>query len=275
MGTIMRGGWWRGLTVGVACVVATAAAGRADAVPMTAFGQPVTALSGPGSNTQAVPTCGTGACYNPATGQITYFIPLSSANAGIYGVTVTPSGFKSGMFSDFKAGTFDNSSVLTMYLRFSPIASLSLDSAHLTFGFSDLDLNSGNDPPAFTESIRFFDVGWSPMTPLITVIGQSGGSPVPFTVSGDSSTQTIDFPDITSLITGDPFFVELQFGSKTTERKKWFNTPESLIATLQTEITPAPEPGTLLLLGSGLAGLAIMARNRVSNPSRSKGQTEE
>jgi len=231
----------------------------ARATPITSFGQPVVDI---GSATSAVPDCPTlegQSCFNTTTGKITFFIPLSSAYSGIFGVTPV-SGGTAGTISDAGSGTGLNteSSALTMFLRFSPLASPAA-SASLTFNFLDLDLGGINDPSGFFESVRFFNVLGDAMSPFITTNGQSSeGSLFPFIVSGNSTYQTITFPDITSIIQ-DPFFAELRFNSQFNSTGT--NTPEYLTATLTTS-TPVPEPGTLLLLGLGFAGVAGAGRLR-------------
>ena len=76
-----------------------------------------------------------------------------------------------------------------------------------------------------------------------------------FTVTGNSNTQTITFSDVRSVITSDPFFVKLVFGSKETNSGTHTNTIESLTATLTTSTATVPEPTSMLLLGSGLVAL--------------------
>lgn len=103
----------------------------------------------------------------------------------------------------------------------------------------------------FLESVQLYDALGNPMSPFITTNGQTPGlaDPYAFTVSGNTTSQTITFPDITSIVQ-DPFYVELRFNNQFDSSGT--NTPESISATLT--LTPVPEPGTLLLLGSGLLG---------------------
>lgn len=205
---------------------------------------------------QAVPNCPSlegQVCYNPAIGNIGFFIPLSTATSGVYGTTVLPSGATAGTRPDSGYGS---SNALTMFLRFSPVA-LPVQSASLTFTFVDLDLNGVNDPSLFFETVRFFDQNGVALTPLITTNGQTGSIPLAFLVSGNSTTQTIFFPDVSSIVQ-NPFYVQLNFGSQWNQ--KGTNTVENLTATLAT--TPVPEPGTILLLGTGLLGMAGLRRRR-------------
>lgn len=256
------------------CVLAGAlvvvAASVVEAVPVTVFGRPVTGVA---SSTGAVPDCPAlegSSCFDTATGSIGFFIPLSTENAGVFGVTNLGSGQTAGTFSDYGGGT-ENADALTMYLRFSPVAAPAA-TASMRFDFVDLDLSGVNDPQGFFESVRFYDASGLALTPTITVVGQSSSSPLPFSVTGNSTNQTILFPDIASMV-NDPFYLELRFRSSYTGTGR--NTIESLIATLTSEAAPppqqVPEPGTLGLLGIGLVVVAMAVRQpRVLRPFRRK-----
>lgn len=166
-------------------------------------------------------------------------------------VTTTPGGLKAGTFADTNTAPFNNSNSLTMYLRFSPIAPVPLAGATLSFSFVDLDLIGGSDRTGFTETLKVYGAGGSALAPTITMLGQSGLTPFAFNVSGNSTSQTITFSDVRSLVLGDPFYVKLVFGANMTADGKWQNTLEAMTATLTTTVTP--EPSSLLLFGSGLA----------------------
>lgn len=224
----------------------------------TALGKPVEAI---GSNVQAVPSCGSGACYNTSTGAIGFYIPLNSADNGTYGIDIPGPAGEAGTFSDSKSGPFTNSNALTMYLRFTPLAPFPLASAVLTFSFVDLDLIGVNDPAGFTETVQFFSATNAALTSVITTAPGSGSSPLAYTVTGNSNSQTITFSDVRSVITSDPFYVKLVFGSKETNSGTYTNTMESMTATLATT-TAVPEPTSMVLFGSGLMALGAWRMRR-------------
>ena len=227
----------------------------------TALGKPVESI---GSNIQAVPTCGSGACYDTATGVIAFYIPLNLTNNGTYGIDIDGAGPKgeAGTFSDSMSGPFTNSNALTMYLRFSPIAAFPLASAILTFAFVDLDLIGVNDPSGFTETVQFFSATNSALTPVITTSPGSVNSPLAYTVTGNTYSQTIAFSDVRSILSTDPFYAKLVFGSKETYSGTYMNTLESLTATLTTATATVPEPTSMLLLGIGLVAWVWGASQR-------------
>ncbi len=124
-------------------------------------------------------------------------------------MTDVGSGKTAGTFSDTGDGTSD---ALKMYLMFNPVT-LPVSSANLTFAFTDLDLKYWNDPTGFLESVQFFSSDGTALTGAINSKNSSGGGTLSYTITGNSTYQTIYFPDVTSILQ-NPFYVELDFSSK-------------------------------------------------------------
>lgn len=229
---------------------------------MTAVGVPV---AGIGDNTPVA----TG-LVNP-WGVVTIFIPLSDAYSGIFGVDTVPGG-KAGTIAD--SITLPNPTAggeLTIFMRFSPVA-VPADEASLKFVFSDLDCEECDpDPPGFIETVQFYDQNGDPLSPAMDVSsdGEYVASDYAFTVetdySGYSDTQVINFPNITALAT-DPFYVKVVLDTDLSglANGTWINTAETIKGTLTSSpASSIPEPGTLLLLGSGLVGIGLWQRRKV------------
>jgi hypothetical protein len=113
---------------------------------------------------------------------------------------------RAGTASDIGDGT---ENALTMYLKFAPVV-LPVATATLSFTFTDLDLNGWNDPSRFLETVQFFNDNGQALTPVIRAAGQSGGGELVYYVTGNSTTQTIFFPDVRSILES-PFYIRLNF----------------------------------------------------------------
>ena len=202
------------------------------------------AVSGIGSTTQLGlhPELNSGpdGANQLGAGGIEYYIPLSGGN-GTYGVS------NYGLNPDFGNG----GGTEKMFLYFSPVSGNSV----LKILFQDLDLIGANDPSGFFETLRIFDQDGNPLTPVITSLGSfPNGS-----VSGDHSAQLLTLA--LGVVSG-PLFLELDFHAHSDSNGT--NTAEYLLAT----VSPVPLPGALVLFGSGLVGLGLVARRRkVSLPA--------
>ena len=167
-------------------------------------------------------------------GGIEYYIPLSGSN-GTYGVS------NYGLSADFGNG----GPTEKMFLYFSPVSGNSV----LTIKFQDLDLVGANDPSGFFETLRIFDQGGNPLTPVITSLGSFLNG----NVSGDHSAQLLTLA--LGVVSG-PLYLELDFHAHSDSNGT--NTAEYLLAT----VSQVPLPGALVLFGSGLVGLGLVARRR-------------
>lgn len=174
-----------------------------------------------------------GTTENRAIGDdaVRYFIPLSSTPATcIYGVNC-------GTVADTGSG----GTVMSMYMRFAPVSTS--NPSLLDILFEDLDLANANDPANFLETLQVFDDAGGEITPLITDIGGL--------VTGDAVSQQL--LSVGLGVVTNPLWLRMEFSSSFNQNAG--NTPEWLIAEVSAVPVAQPEPGTMLLLGTGLVGL--------------------
>ena len=250
-------------------IVATAVAGPAFAGSVTGV-----AVDGVNSSTEV------GAAN--AQGVIDYFIPLSGANHGVYGVTSVAGGI-AGTFSDKGSGfgyNDPNNDALQMYLRYD-LSSLDVPaaSATLSFRFDDLDLIPNNDPYKFFEDVQFNYYDGSVLNPLTdTLLRDDDNGPVRLvdlgaTVMADASDNNrvhVVFPGLAPILNAlpsgaDALYLRLDFSSK--YKKEAYNTAEHLLSSvLTTTAVPVPVPsaaglGLVLMGGLGIVGMIRKTRS--------------
>lgn len=167
---------------------------------------------------------------------IEYFIPLSGSDC-TYGVSGC------GTSSDVGKG----GPILSMFLKFTPIAG----PANLSILFEDLDLRGVNDPNKFFESINIFDKDG---------VSRTGGRIKNINnllVTGNAATQQIlNLFLPASIFDGDTLWLQLDFKAKYKSKHKARNTPEYLIAKIES-VTPVPLPMPVGFVLFGLASLGI------------------
>jgi hypothetical protein len=234
--------------VAVVCVCGLAPA-SGDMVDV--LGRPVTGI---GSTTAAVPDYPAkegNAYYHAATGDVQYYIPLSTSKGGTFGVTYIGYGKTAGTTSD--SGDGSRYSTLSMYMLFD-VPLTATGPAKLTVDFDDLDLIGANDPNGFYEAVKFYDADGDAISSKISRITDESAADSMFdwSVNGNDDDQQIVFDDVSALITSPQLFLRLDFYSSS--ERCATNTPEGLRATLTTTTggDPVPEPASLALAALGL-----------------------
>lgn len=213
-------------------------------------------------------------------GNTVYFIPLSSAATGTFGVTDIGSGVLAGTTSDSGSGTgYADATALNMFVRYD-LSSAFVPSAasEITIEFEDLDLDDLNDPSGFFESFRvsyFDDAGVEQaLTDTITDLSDgfgflatgvgasfvSGGNndPLTLTFSGSGLTDIINDVADAGGTYSDEFFLNFHFGSRSSGNNS--NTAEKVISSALT--SAVPEPGSIAIWSILVAGVGFARRRR-------------
>ena len=210
-------------------------------------------------------------------GRVKYFIPLSGANAGVYGVSPVSGGI-AGTFSDVGKGYgYDSPSddALQMYLRYD-LAGLDVPAlaAMAVFEFDDLDLKPYHDPSWFLEGIRFNYFDGAILLPLTNTLKHVTDDPTLVdgfaTITVDPNNHdriTIQFPGLAPILNSlppgsDAFYARLDFSSKVTSGICARNTRELLLSAVLTtsplQIIAVPLPASAWVGFCVLGGMAVV-----------------
>jgi hypothetical protein len=192
---------------------------------------------------------------NPSS--LSFYIPLKTATSGSYSagyghspdtVTLQPNGTSSGW--------------LNLSLTFSPIPVVPIDTADLKIRFSDLDLLPYNVAGVWFFETATLRSGATTIADLTQNFANTHGI-----LSTNNTTIDLSFNLVPALFTTatfpHPFQLDLTLRTSLTNNGHSTitlrNTSESILSS-KLLIQSVPEPATLLLLGSGMAGLVVLRR---------------
>lgn len=179
--------------------------------------------------------------------KIEFFIPLGGSS-GVYGA----GGY--GMSSD-SAFAQINGPTMDMYLLFNvPVGNLGHT---LTLAFTDLDLAPHNDPNGFFERLT---INGAYGLPNGTFESYTDPILAPYVTSANDAGSILTYTGLN--IGPGNSWVHLGFEAYSVglSSGEWRNTAEYMTATL--DANPVPEPATLLLLGTGLIGIAGFSKKK-------------
>ena len=208
--------------------------------------------------------------------QIVYFIPLSDAADGVYGVTDIGGGVLAGTTADSGSGFGYNTpgtDALEMFLYFDlSVVDDPAFNSQLTFEFDDLDLTPNNDPDGFLEDlqIQYFNSAGTEIDLTGTITDESQfAAGVLSHPGGNPDRIRLDFTNLTGVINdlqdaNQDLYVKLDFSSLVSSGYNVTNTAELLLASALTTNVVVPVPAAAWMGMSLLGGMATVRRLRQS-----------
>ena len=171
---------------------------------------------------------------------------------------------------------------MDMWLKFSPVAPLPLQTANLQFTFGDLDLANVNDPAGFFETFQLFSASGTALSSAFSMAANTATSSGYLDVNPTSLVENINwaltrttgaagasnpvylefYGDALAAGITSPFWAKLTFAVPE-NNVPGTNTAESLTAKLTTT-SRVPEPNSMLLFGMGLAVVFGLGRQRLT-----------